>query len=86
MPRLHRCPRALWGAIVALFLSAAPATAQTYTWTGGGGNALWSTSGNWIKSGGIHPPPPPSQFLVFNNNNQLTITFQNAITGRADCN
>ena len=47
---LHRSPRALCGAIVALLLSAASATAQTSTWDPLTTNQAWTTTTNW--SGG----------------------------------
>src|SRR4051794_32052766 len=73
--------RGLWAAITALFLSAAPASAQVaYTWTGLGSDANWSTAGNWNSSSpGTNPPPPASDlnntFLLLTGNTQLTNTL-----------
>ena len=69
-----RC--ALWTAI-ALFLFAAPASAQTtYTWTGLGADDNWGTAGNWTSTG---TPPPADDvtdtLLVLTGNTRLSNIF-----------
>ena len=52
--RLRHCVvslRTLIG-LLALAATAAPASAQTYTWNGGGSDDKWSTGANW---GGTAP-------------------------------
>ena len=73
MPRLHRSPRALCGAIVALLLSAAPATAQTYTWNGSGTDALWSNPNNWTSTD--FGAPPTGSTVVLTGSTQLSNTL-----------
>ena len=44
--------RPAFGKILAMAVAAAvfAASADTLTWTGGGGNALWSNAGNWLSA------------------------------------
>ena len=50
-----------WALFVVLALTAFPASAQTtYTWTGSGSDANWSTAGNWTASAGSPRRPATS--------------------------
>ena len=65
--------RLLGIALLATIFTAGPASAQTYTWTGGGGDANWSTGGNW---GGTAPTSNlTNTLLVLTGNTQTTNTL-----------
>src|SRR5262245_34923520 len=72
MPLARISPVALGTALLALLLSAAPASAQTFTWTGGGGaDNVWSTTTNWSGGAGPSLDPPPGN-VIFSNGTSLT--------------
>src|SRR5437867_30311 len=58
MSRLLDC-RSLYASLLALILTAAPASAQTttYTWTGGDSDDFWFSPLNWSAAGPGSPPP-----------------------------
>ena len=49
--------------VAGAFLLASSAFADTFTWSGGGGNNLWSTGANWVS--GTAPVPATSNDLIF---------------------
>jgi autotransporter-associated beta strand protein len=53
-------------------LLASSASADTFTWSGGGGNNFWSTNANWVS--GTAPVPATSNDLIFTGTTRLSPT------------
>ena len=52
-----------WAAVLAAWAAASGARAADYTWTGGGGDALWRNPANW---GGAGAPTNTADNVIFN--------------------
>ena len=75
-PHARQCVIARW-ALLALFLSSAPAFAQTTVWTDGTGN--WFTPANW--SAGV---PNASTTALINNGGEAQISSSGAAAGEVE--
>ena len=50
------------------------------TWTGGGGNVLWSEPGNWTDGGGLPATPADGDTLIFDDTGTATVPLTNNTT------
>lgn len=59
-PPIFSLSRSLWTLSIAVLLAGGTQHAHgaTYVWVGGGGNANWSTTGNWFTDNGTAPIGP----------------------------
>jgi hypothetical protein len=70
--------RYIYAAAAAVLLSAAPLSATTYIWAGGGGaaNPNWSNPNNWVS--GISPASSASTDIIFGNAGAAYFPVQDA--------
>ena len=64
----RRCKAILLAASAISLIQARSSTAATFTWTGGGANASWTTPANW---GGVAPVGDGTDVLIFDGANTL---------------
>lgn len=62
--------KVLWTGLLAAAISASPLSAADPVWTGGGGDANWSTAANWDT--GVAPVPANTDSVTFNGTTQQT--------------
>src|SRR6476646_5160441 len=79
-PRLMSCRilRSVLSAVAILALAPAASAQPTAEWTGGGGDANWTTVANWT---GNNPPGGSFVNVLFDGNSTQNLTTVNNISG-----